>query len=94
MAIQKELAYAKATHNYELKKTVLKKRKKLMNKIHTEVKRREDEKLKEKLKKEFLELKKKKKMEHKVVINNHVDSKYFDFNFTGIRDMFIKFFGT
>lgn len=49
------------------------KMKELIGKIHEEVIRRDDEKLKKRLKKEFKEMRLKKRAEHKVIINNHVD---------------------
>lgn len=44
-----------------------------MGKIHQEVIRKNDEKLKNRLKKEFKELKIKEKAEKKVIINDHID---------------------
>lgn len=65
-----------------------------MSKIHEEVVRKNDEKMKNKLKKEFKEMKIKQRAEHKVIINNHVDKENFDQFFNGIKDLFVSIFGS
>lgn len=92
--LQKDMKYAKESNNNKLLKQLKIEMKLLMSKIHAEVIRRNDEKLKKKLAKEFKEFKLKEKAEFKVELNNHVDKKNFDRFFDGIKDLFITLFGT
>lgn len=47
-----------------------------------------------KLKNTLKKYKKKEMNESKIVINNHVDTKHFEYNFSGIKDMFVGMFGS
>ena len=46
------------------------------------------------MKAKLKDLKREKMMNHKEIINNHVDEKHFDKNFHGIKDLFVKLFGS
>ena len=46
------------------------------------------------MKEKIKDMKREKIMNKKVIINNHVDKKHFEKNFHGIKDLFVKLFGT
>lgn len=66
----------------------------MMMSMEAEVRRKRDEKMLEKIKQEYKEIKAKQASQQTTVLENHVTQKNFASNFEGMRDMFVHIFGS